>query len=388
MRNQEAARTRRPAASRMLWAVRDLAMLEHRAIDRKVDRVAAVGIAVTFVAAALFLAVDPVQQVERRTLAPQAAHSDTVVPATSGSRWPIRRIDLGEAPTNLAIGGSHVAYSHVSSAGGMEVVIRDVRTAEATVAYRTPPLSVLGPLAMSGDAIAFERIALADGVPQTIAIHVIDASTSKDRVIESYAAGGSYVTALVRTDGSRVFYVRQRGERGAVSNEIVMADLAGSSRVVWRATRLITALALYGDGLALTLQGDEGKSTALLLDLGSGEASAIEGFAYAYVQALGARGVVVTGSVTMSGQPESWLIAPDGARTRLGSGCADVTMSERVIAMRCAGRLEVRDLVTGESLHEFAPALGGIAAFDGGAVWTEDDELVVLELSSPGTGPR
>lgn len=361
----------------------DTATIGHQTIDRKVDRVAAVGIAFTFVAAAVFLVVDPVQQVERRSLAPRAAPAATVPETSASTRWPLTRVRLGEAPTNLATDGRHIAYSRLSAGGAMEVVARGLTAADDSVAYRTPTQAVLGPLAFARGTIAFEEIALADGVPQSISIRVIDLATRGERVVDRYAADRSYVSALVRTDGGRVFYVRQRTVSSGVTHDVLMAEVASArSSVVWRSVRPITALALYGEGMALTVQGEEGRSTALLLDLGSGEATPIEGFAYAYVQALGARGVVVTGSVTMAGieQPESWLIAPEGARTRLGSGCADVTMSDRVIAMRCAGRLEVRDLSSGESLHDFAPALGGVAAFEGGALWTEDDELVVLDL--------
>src|SRR5207237_681254 len=82
------------------------------------------------------------------------------------------------------------------------------------------------------------------------------------------------------------------------------------------------------------------------------------GFAYSYMQSIGPSGVVVTGATTADAPAASWLVNTDGTRTRLASDCFNVTVSARVLAMRCASQLEIRDLATASSLYRFAVPAG------------------------------
>ena len=381
--------------------------------QRTIDRAALAGIAVTFVSASLLLALDPVQVVRRAApVAPLPAPAPAASPRVAADS-PLRRPSLPSQAWSVVSDGRSVAYVRATDDERSEIVVRSLRSDDRAragggseadadarasagtrsvpdwrVAYRAPEGSYVGQLAFAADALLFEEVATGPGGPEEITLRLLRVSSGARTVLDRYVPldfsageGGGFTSALPQLDGRRAAWARQVAERGAVTNELRVVDLeTGASAVVFRRAKLVTALALWRDRLAFSLLGTDGRSSSHLLDLGSGTARELDGFASSFVHSIGPRGVVVTGAESRDEPAAAWLVGYGGGRTRLGAQCSAYLFTERVFASRCGDRIEVKDLASGGALIEVAPDAGTLAVTVDGVLWSEGSELVWYEL--------
>ena len=347
--------------------------------QQTVDRVAMVGSAIAILVAAAFVTLDPIQTVARRSapLSVQAPSTVAAVAAPEGS--PLVQLSLPSPAWTVVSDGTWAAYTRVEKGQPAEVVVRSLRTEDWRVLYRAGESSFLGQLSLAKGLLALEEIVQPnpDATGRSITIRAISIASGDVITVDSFTPMASLASSPL-TDGARVWWVRPV----ANGNEIRELDLAtGTTRTVQQRPDQIAGLAFFGDSIGFTaFQRDSGQS--YVVDLTNLIAARVEGFAYSYMQSIGPSGVVVTGATTADAPAASWLVNTDGTRTRLASDCFNVTVSARVLAMRCASQIEIRDLATASSLYRFAGNAGALAVFDGGVVWGEGDQLMLYELPS------
>lgn len=372
--------------------MQDLASLQQRAVDRY----AGAGIALTLLAAIAFLALDPVQTVSRPTplVRAPAAPPAAAVAASAPDAAPFARISLPEPVWRLVGDAERLVYARTSSAGAHELVLRDRARGEWAVAYRAPLTSYIGQFALARGVLVFEEIAMDGSGPAEARVVAIRLATRERALVDRYAPvvdgeGAGYVSAAPRTDGTRLFWIHQRAHAsGRVVHEVRTLDLAtGEARTVLERREVITSLEVWRDVLAITLQPAAAPAASVIVDLPSGTARDIDGLAYAYVRAVGPAGVIVNGGTTLQ-QSSTWLIAPDGARTQLGSGCATAAMSERALVTYCDGTLAATDLDTNLGFHRFSPDVATVVALPDAVAWTEGTELFLYPFPAPEAGPE
>ncbi len=343
--------------------------------QRTVDRIALAGSLVALLAASAFIALDPVQTVARR--APTVATAPAVRVAAASERSPLVRLALPTATWTVVTDGSWAAYARLSKGEPAEIVVRSLRGEDWRVAYRAAPDAYLGQLSLAKGVLTFEEIGVpgSDALPSRISVGALDVASAERTAVDAYAPLVPASAAPI-TDGSRVLWVHQTAQ-GQEIREHVLAT--GASRVVYAGPAQLAGLSLWRDTLAFTVLA-QGDTASYTLDLASGALSRIDGFAFSYVQSIGPSGVVVTASPSAQAAAASWLVGAEGTRTRLASDCFNITMTERVLAMRCASQIEVRDLATSSSLYRLAGLAGSLAVSDRTVVWGEGDTLVVYEL--------
>lgn len=354
--------------------------------QRTVDRIALTGSLIAVLAAAAFIAFDPVQTVARRAApaAPIAA-----APATAAARAetpsPLVRLSLPSATWSVVSDGTWAAYARLPDGQQAELVVRSLTSDAWRVAYRAAPGSYLGQLSLEDGVLAFEEIALPgkDALPDRISVNAVTVDTGEVRLVDSFAPVASIASSPV-TDGSTVLWVRP----SARGHEVRELDLAsGTSRTVYRSDAEISGLALASDRVAFTTVGI-GSTHSFVMDRATGEVTPVDGFTFSYVQSLAPDGVIVTASEGGDAAAASWLVRRDGTRTRLASDCFNVAMTARITAMRCATQIEIRDRATGSALYRFAGDAGALAVFDTGVVWGEGDALMLFRaptLAPPAT---
>jgi hypothetical protein len=357
----------------MLWPMNELALQQ----QRTVDRIALIGSALAILAATAFVALDPVQTVARRGSSAATGSSLPTVAPAAPDRSPLAQLALPSPAWTIVSDGTWAAYARLDEGQPAEIVVRALHSDASRVVYRAHEASYLGQLSLAKGVLALEEILPGNnGQGREISVRVVNVATGDVTTMDTFAPSSSLAASPV-TDGSRLFWVRPNAAGG---DEIRGFDLATSKAwTVQRRPEQIAALALSGNSLAYTAFARDA-SASYVLDLASGAAKPVDGFAYSYVQSVAPDGVVVTGALAAGAPASSWLVRSDGARTRLASDCFNVTMTARVLAMRCATQIEIRDLATGASLYHFAGNAGALAVFEGGVVWGEGDELMLYEL--------
>ena len=345
--------------------------------QRTVDRIALVGSAIAILGATAFVTLDPVQTVARRSSPAVPAHAAAAAPvAATPERSPLVQLSLPSPAWTVVSDGTWAAYARLAKDEPAEIIVRSLHADDSRVAYRAGTSSYIGQLSLSRGVLALEEI-LQSGTDgrRAISVRALTVSTGEVTLIDRFEPTRS-LTASPVTDGSRVLWIRP----GTSGDEIREFDLvSGKTRIVRHDDAQIAALAIGVDAIAYTVFSGETAKT-FVLDPSTGAATPVDGFAYSYIQSVGPDGVVVTGAVTAGSPAASWLVRPDAAKTRLGSDCLNVTMTARVLAMRCASQIEIRDLATASSLYRFAGNAGALAVFDDGVVWGEGDELMLYEL--------
>lgn len=352
--------------------------------QQTIDRIALAGSMLAFLAAAAFLTLDPVQTVARRT--PGASRPSDLAPlaapaATGSASSALVRLELPSPTWTVVTDGTWAAYSRMAKGELPEIVVRSLHSAAWSVAYTASEGGYLGQLSLADGVLLFEEIALpgAEALPSRIAVRALDVETGELATLDSYTptVPGS---ASPITDGTRALWIRQTDACGGGCQELRVRDLAsGSERSAFVTTAQVTGVAVWGDTLAFSAVADR-NAASYRLDLATSVLTRIDGFAFSYVQSIGPDGVVLTGGLGLDAPAASWLVAADGTRTRLASDCFNVTMTSRVLAMRCASQIEIRDRVTGTSLYRYAGDAGALAVYDGGVVWGEGAELVLYAL--------
>ncbi len=359
-------------------------------VQRTVDRIALTGAALALVSAVAFIALDPVQTVVRRVpAAPAAAPAEpaaTAAPVAAEST-PLVRLALPSAAWSVVTDGRSIAYARLKEGEPGEIVVRSLVNEDWRVAYRAAAGSYLGQLSLRSGMLAFEELAQAQ--PGRTIVRLLNVATGERRVVDQYTPlgvrygeGGGYISSSPVTDGARVFWIHQTlMPKGGVCNEIRVLDVAtGEDRLLYQKMAPISGLAVHGDTLAFTMVTKDA-AHAYTVDVASGALSQIDdGFSVSYVQSVGPAGVVVSGAERAAVNSASWLIRADGTRTRIASSCFNVTVTDRVIAMRCGSQIEIRDLATGASLYAYSGSAGPLAVYDRGVVWGEGDSLVKYEL--------
>ncbi len=351
--------------------------------QRVVDRVAVAGIAVTLLAATALVGLDPVQVVSRTRPNPApplpAAVPAKVAAAAPAEPSPLRRLRLPSQTWQVASDGRLAAFVRVTESGASEIVVGGLDGETWRVAHRTGERRALGQLSLANGVLAFEEFDSGTNEP-TAAVYALRLDTGRWTVVDEYpipqpegAGNGQTLTSAAPvTDGSQVYWVR--------ADEIRGIDLAtGEQRSLTHVDGSVPALFAWRDRIAFTSLRDGEAATANVLDLRTGAVRRLDGFTYAFVQAIGPAGVAVLASESETAPLAVWLVAPDGTRTRIGADCI-VAMSARVLATRCGPRLLIRDLATGRTLTQQSAQVGMPAVYDRGAVWSEGAELVVYDL--------
>lgn len=352
--------------------------------QQTIDRIALVGSMLAFLGAALFLALDPIQTVARRSPGARATidlSRVTAPAATATGRSPLVRLDLPSPTWTVVTDGTRAAYSRTGTDDRPAIIVRSLHGSAWSVAYEAAEGGYLGQLSLAKGILAFEEIALPGtaALPSRIAVRALDLQTGELSTIDTYspAIPGS---ASPVTDGTRVLWIRQTEACGAGCQELRERDLAtGRERTAFATTAQLGGIALWADTVAFSAVADR-NAMSYRLDLASGAVALILDFGFSYVQSVGPDGIVLTGGIGTDAPAASWLVAADGTRTRLASDCFNIAMTARVLAMRCASQLEIRDRVTGTSLYRYAGDAGALAVYDTGVVWGEGAELVLYEL--------
>jgi hypothetical protein len=363
---------RRPATD--AFAMNEIALER----QRTVDRIAVVGSAIAMLTAAAFVALDPVQTVSRHPSAAARQPAATLPVAATPDRSPLVQLSLPSPAWTVVSDGTWAVYARLEQGEPATLVARSLHSESSRVVYQAAASGYLGQLSLADGIVAFEEVTQpnGDGTRRTMAIKTLSIATGAVTVLDTYAPNASLAASPV-TDGARVFWTRPAREGGDEIREFDRAT--ASSSTLSRSGKQIAGLALSGTTLAYTaFAGDE--ATSYVLDLATGASRPVDGFAYSYVQSVGPDGVVVTAAPTPGAAAASWLVRADGTRTRLGSECFNVTMTARLLAMRCATQIEIRDLATGSSLYHFAGNAGALSVFENGVVGAEGDELVLYEL--------
>lgn len=355
---------------------------------RTVDRAATIGIFLTLTAATAFVALDSV-----RTVTPRAQEVVTrvavPVPQTEAvAASPLTRLALPTPTGSIVTDGRWAAYTRLAKGDASEIVVRSLTNDDWYVAYHAPEQTFVGQLSLAQGLLVFEEVTAAQN--GHVVVRALDLATGTRRVIDEYTRlgvsfgeGGGFYSTLPLTDGQRVFWVHQTAmANGGVCDEIRALDLAsGKSTLVFQRMAPVTVLAVSGDTLAFSLAQSSGLTTSFVADLRSGAVSEIDGFAFSQVQSVGPQGVILVGATdAVANAPETWLVGANGTRDRLGSDCYSVAMTARLLAVRCNTAIEIDDLVTGGTFYVLAPNAGQLAVFADGALWTENDELVVYML--------
>lgn len=348
--------------------------------QRTVDRIALIGSAIAILTAAALVALDPVQTVSRHPSAAARQPAPIAAPlAVTSERSPLVQLSLPSPAWTIVSDGTWAAYARLEKGQPAEVVVRSLHSDESRVVYRAAASSYLGQLSLAKGVLVLEEIAQpsADGSGRTVLVRTVSIASGEQTTVDTFAPTSSLASSPL-TDGSRVLWVRPASGAG---DEIREFDLAtGKTRVVQRPGTQVAGLALSGNVLAYTAFARDA-ATSYVVDLGaSAAAKPVDGFAYSYVQSVAPEGVVVTGALEAGAPAASWFVKNDGTRSRLGSECFSVTMTARLLAMRCATQIEIRDLATGSSLYRFAGSAGALAVFENGVAWGEGDELVLYEL--------